>query len=406
MAIFRPRGGGYGIRWETIGELGEGGQGKVFLVTDLQKRATGDDLCAAAQKAIAGLGAGIRTERIRGEAFDLFCETVLDIVNSQSAENQGALKVLHESTEGRDPERAEERIKREIEAMRSVRHPNLLAVLDSDPDERWYVSRYHPKGTLTNNLGRFKGNLLAALEAFRPLVDGVAELHKESDEQPRMVHRDIKPDNIFLTDDGNLVLGDFGIVFFADQEHTRFSATLENVGSRDWMPPWAFGRRIEDLGPTFDVFSLGKVLWSMVSGSVFLNLWYFDREEFNVEKMFPDAPGIRLVNPLLAKCITEDEEDCLDDAGALLEEVDKTLRIVQRGGEPLSNPNTPRPCRVCGFGQYEFVTDRDRERASEDFGLTPSGMNYYRIFACKECGHVQLFHFKGDSVPPAWSPQE
>ncbi len=98
------------------------------------------------------------------------------------------------------------------------------------------------------------------MKAFRPLVEGVAKLHERG-----FVHRDIKPQNIFIDANGNLVLGDFGIVFFDDPAHTRLSATFENVGSRDWMPGWAYSVRIEAVKPAFDVFSLGKVLWAMIS---------------------------------------------------------------------------------------------------------------------------------------------
>jgi serine/threonine protein kinase len=47
------------------------------------------------------------------------------------------------------------------------------------------------------------------LEAFRALVDGVREIHKQG-----AIHRDIKTENIFVATSGELVLGDFGIVFF------------------------------------------------------------------------------------------------------------------------------------------------------------------------------------------------
>ena len=73
----------------------------------------------------------------------------------------------------------------------------------------------------------FKGEMLHSLEAFQSLVEGVCELHKAG-----IVHRDIKPQNVFLSDDHRLVLGDLGIVFFSDPSHTRVTDSYENVGSR------------------------------------------------------------------------------------------------------------------------------------------------------------------------------
>jgi len=81
--------------------------------------------------------------------------------------------------------------------------------------------------------------------------------------------------NIFIARDGRLVLGDFGIVFF-EGNTDRITESLERVGTRDWMPPWAHtGLRIDDVKPTFDVSCLGRVLWAMLSGRDFLPFWYW-----------------------------------------------------------------------------------------------------------------------------------
>ena len=56
-----------------------------------------------------------------------------------------------------------------------------------------------------------------------------------------------------MDDNNNLILGDFGLVFYSDNDKPRVSKTFENVGSRDWMPGWAYGKRVEEVNPTFDV---------------------------------------------------------------------------------------------------------------------------------------------------------
>ncbi|MFB3906566.1 MAG: protein kinase [Acidobacteriota bacterium] len=95
--------------------------------------------------------------------------------------------------------------------------------------------------------------------AFRPLVEGVVALH-----QDKLVHRDIKRENVYLDEQDRLVLGDFGLVYFIDDKRSRLSAQFENVGSRDWEPPWAQGVRLEKVTPAFDVFSLGKMPTSIL----------------------------------------------------------------------------------------------------------------------------------------------
>jgi serine/threonine protein kinase len=274
----------------------------------------------------------------------------------------------------------------EVRTYESVTHPNLLRILDKNLPEDWFVTEYHPLGPLTKHLGRCAGDPLAALRAFRPLVEATAVLHEQ-----RMIHRDIKPANIFVTVDGSLVLGDAGIVFFSDDERSRVSDTLENVGSRDWMPQWAMGMRLEDVKPTFDVFCLGKVLWAMVSGRPLLRLWYHRRPEFDLEKFFPGDDRMPWINALLAQCVVEHEEDMtISSAGALLKVVDEILVALGRDGRLLRKAG-PGHCGMCGVGLYGLLVDRARlDSAISNMGLNP-GAGTWRIFRCNRCGHLQFF---------------
>jgi serine/threonine protein kinase len=341
------------------------------------------------------LVASIPVEKQR-EYQEKFGHAIIRLVEAEDPSHHGALKVLHEPRDARGPALAHERILREIGAMSVLKHPNLLQVIDQDLDGKWFVSQFYPRGTLQNNKQRFTGNFVGALRAFRGLVEGVCLVHEKG-----FVHRDIKPQNIFLDSEGNLVLGDFGLVFFTDPQHTRLSDTWENVGSRDWMPAWAMGMKIEDIRPSFDVFCLGKVLWAMVSDTPVLQLWYFDREPFNLEQKFPRAPHMKLAKRLFSKCIVENEKDCLPDAVAVLGEVDRLLYLIEQGAD-LVEPNVERQCRVCGIGSYQLIVDRARHTI-ENFGLRPDDAHSFKIFACSHCGNVQLFAFQGNQVPPAWS---
>lgn len=295
----------------------------------------------------------------------------------------------------RDAVRASERIQREIRALSETAHPNLLRILDSNLEDKWFVSQFHANGVLHDKLDMFKGDFPAALTAFRPLVAAAAELHAKN-----IVHRDIKPGNVFVSSKERLILGDLGLVYFADDARTRLSGTFENVGTRDWMPGWALGQRIEDVRPSFDVFGLGKLLWAMISGTPFLRLWYFDREGFNVEGLFPRSPYIEFANQIFSRCIVEDEDDCLPNAAALLEEVDRVLRIIDLRADAISD-KSERPCRVCGIGTYELVVDRN-PTDMRNSGIEAVGTHSLKIFTCSHCGHVQLFSFDGAKSPPAW----
>ncbi len=377
--------------WEILKPLGEGGQGKVSLACDRRKF----DI----NKVQEQVGGALRTlssgyyGKERSQAFDTLRTTMENYLTAREPFNLAALKVLHDPKDAKDPERAGERIRREMKAMSQVSHSNLLCVRDADPDGHWFASEYHPKGALSEQLCMFQGDFPRALKAFRGLVAGVATLHKKG-----IVHRDIKPQNIFLSETEELVLGDFGLVFFNDGQRTRLSATLENVGTRDWMPPWAMGMMVEDVKPTFDVYSLGKVLWSMVSGKPFLRLWYWNQSDFNLEELFPQAPFIRFARGLLSRCVVEHEKACMPDANELLAEVDEMLQVIERNGDILRD-DVQRPCRVCGRGNYVFFPNGMIDNSPF---RKPAGGQVLKMFTCDQCGHVQVFLMPDRTLLPAW----
>jgi len=386
-------------KWEIVKDLGSGGQGVVYLAKDLTARTSKKNLLQQVSTGIRKLSA-MATPETHITVFQSFARAITELVQeSVNPSSLGALKVLHApAEETKEYEKARERMNNEVVALSKITHPNVLKVLDNDIQNGWFVGEYHPDGPLSKYPDLFKGDILFGLSAFRTVVDAVVALHKE-----KLVHRDIKPHNIFVTKDKRLILGDLGIVYFTDNAHSRVTESYENVGSRDWMPAWAMGMRIEDIRPSFDIFCLGKLLWAMLSGRTFLRLWYKHEDDFELEKMLPNEESIRWARPILDNCIVEKESDCLQTANELLALVDEVLPAVKRHAQVVGE-GISRRCEVCGLGVYSCLANEDISDL-RNFGLNPTGSQTFKVFSCSRCGHVQMFHIanpKG-SRPRAWA---
>src|SRR5437016_2634936 len=191
-------------RWETVRELGQGGQGVAHLALDSEELDM-DKLLNDVSRAIGEVnaipaGPEQKYERVR-RMLDLFER----YMNRLAPENCAVLKVLHSQIV--KDEKALRRLETEVRLLTELDHPSLVRLIDARSADGWYVTPFYREGSLDKHLRRFAGRPLAALEAFRSLVDGVAVLHEKG-----VVHRDIKPENVFVVG-LRLVLGDFGIAY-------------------------------------------------------------------------------------------------------------------------------------------------------------------------------------------------
>ena len=147
------------------------------------------------------------------------------------------------------------------------------------------------------------------------------------------------------------------------------------------MAPWAYkGKRVDDVKPSFDIFPLAKVMWSMISGQRYLPFWDHRDPEFDLTVMFPNDPTMYAANLILDRCLVRYEADCLPSASALLNMVDEFLKMLGKGGQLLGK-GVPRPCQVCGLGQYRLDEGRFQR-----IGNPPQ-----QIYCCDHCDHMQFF---------------
>ena len=212
--------------------------------------------------------------------------------------------------------------------------------------------------------------------------------------------RDIKSGNIFIDSTEALILGDFGLVYYEDKDHTRLSKTFDKVGSSEWMPPWGNTMKIDEVKPTFDVFSLGKLIWTMISGVPSLPYWYWDKEEYDLTKMYPINGQMWLANRLFEQTVVEEEKNCLPDAKAFLIEIDKTIEMLKVNAKEMGD-NIKRSCNVCGVGEYD-IKGYTGPGILQEMKLESFGDSKAKVCVCNHCGHIELFHFSEGNAPNAW----
>lgn len=180
-----------------------------------------------------------------------------------------AIKVLPIHLSGR-PE-AQERFDREARAIASLNHPNICQVHDvGSQDGTSYLVMEHLEGeTLANRLLRGVPPLEQALRYGFEVADALEAAHRRG-----IVHRDLKPANVFVTAHGECKVLDFGLAKLEEETESSEANTLTSpavlttpgtaLGTVAYMSPEQ--ARGDTLDARTDIFSLGAVLYEMVTG--------------------------------------------------------------------------------------------------------------------------------------------
>lgn len=161
------------------------------------------------------------------------------------------------------------RFKREARAMAALNHPNIVSIYDFDVygDNSYYlVMEYIEGGTLKDHLETLAalGERMPVTEAVRiatEVADALAYAHGRG-----MIHRDIKPANIMISEAGQAILTDFGIVKLLGGESIAYTATGALIGTPAYMSPeQALGQQGDE---RVDIYSLGVLLFQMATSQL------------------------------------------------------------------------------------------------------------------------------------------
>ncbi|KAG9254921.1 calcium/calmodulin-dependent protein kinase [Emericellopsis atlantica] len=204
-------------------------------------------------------------------------------------------------------------IREEIAIMKKLNHPNLVQLIevldDPEEDSLYMVMEMCKKGVvmkvgLENDATPYDEE--ACRHLFRDLVLGIEYLHAQG-----VIHRDIKPDNLLLSEDDVLKVVDFGVSqMFEKSSEMR---TAKSAGSPAFLPPELCGKHAEVSGKAADIWSMGVSLFCLKYGRI----------PFNRDGMLAMYEAIKSDEPR----IPEDESPLLIDLFSKILEKDPEKRI-------------------------------------------------------------------------------
>ncbi len=195
------------------------------------------------------------------------------------------------------------RFRQEIEALQRIAHPNVIKIINhsGDPLENdashkyWFVMPIAHGGNLEGRKGLYKDNLDSVITVALQLAEALVAAHAMG-----IVHRDVKPANVLFSKlDHEVWLSDFGICHFGNEE--RYTEVGEVVGPKGFIAPELEPGGQLSVSAAADIYSLGKLIFYMLSGGGFIAREQIDTEAYL--SVFADSERHRLLQTLLLKMI-------------------------------------------------------------------------------------------------------
>ncbi len=253
------------------------------------------------------------------------------LARDETLERPVAVKVMHAGISDQ-PDQLE-RFRREARAVAQLSHPNVVAVIDAGEDQGhpYIVFEYVDGETLKqriDRLGRLPVDEAAAyaIEVGR----GLAAAHAR-----KLVHRDVKPQNVLIDAAGRAKVTDFGIALSLESD--GLTKTGRVLGTTDYVSPeQAMG---QDVDARSDIYSLGILLYEMLTGRV-----PFEAETLvgvamkHVNEPMPDVQRARpevsaVFASVIERATEKDPRKRYADMSALLADLESALDVeVARAG--------------------------------------------------------------------------
>src|SRR3954466_2472280 len=243
----------------------------------------------------------------------------------ETLERWVAIKVLHHTMED-DPIQLE-RFRREARTVARLSHPHVVTVIDAGEDDGhpFIVFEYVDGDTLKGLIKRTGPLPVVEAVAYATQIGrGLMAAHQE-----RLVHRDVKPQNVLIDPDGRAKVTDFGISRSLDSD--GLTATGRVLGTPAYVAPeQALG---EDVTEQSDVYSLGICLFEMLTGGVpFTAESQVGVAMKHVRDPLPDVQALRpdmsaALAAIVERSTAKERRNRYADAGEMVDDLEQALGI-------------------------------------------------------------------------------
>lgn len=224
---------------------------------------------------------------------------------------------------------------REFSIVIKATQENLLTPKYFDIFERkpYLVLPYSKNGSIQRLVGKFTED--DAWHLFHDVAAGLAYLHNMN---PSLIHQDIKPDNIMISDNGTYMITDFGVSAHAKSTLRKsLSTKFASAGTTAYMAPERFSKDNTPIKAN-DIWSLGAMVYEMVSGDVPFSSGT-EIEGGILQKNGAEIPDLPAnftpeLNQMIQMCLNENPWD-----RPTAEEIVKYAQIAIEGGNPFPGPD-------------------------------------------------------------------
>lgn len=250
---------------------------------------------------------------------------------------------------------------KEARAAAKLTHTNLVqSYAVGEEDGVCYMAMTYINGETLKSRIKREGRI-ATDEALH-IVQQVAEALYYAWDEARIIHRDVKPDNIMLSENGVVKLTDLGLAMNQSEWHEN----MDISGSPSYMSPEQFAG--EKLDSRSDIYSLGVTLYQMLSGELPFDAntvksiarQHFEMDIPNLLKRVPDLPP--RVNSLVRKMMAKVPEKRFPDMEALLKEIWSIRQITAPDRELVPDVHTISMKRL----DYDIQTQEARKNFVPD----------------------------------------